>query len=188
MRKHLRSMLSHYWRPIVLKGKCEECGSTNNLEVHHIDAFRQFMYIYNVPENKEELTEEEIKKYEYLCLGYHFKEVRTYTLCNECHKKIHKKEGKTAIKESREITSYPQEERNRLLIETYANSSLSISQIVRLKKRDILNIDLVNKEELLEYTKERPDNAFIFKSRVGGNKALSTRMAQMIISKYAKGN
>ena len=106
MRKHLRSMLSHYWRPIVLKEKCEECGSTNNLEVHHIDAFRQFMYIYNVPENKEELTEEEIKKYEYLCLGYHFKEVRTYTLCNECHKKIHKKEGKTAIKESREITSY----------------------------------------------------------------------------------
>ena len=80
MRKHLRRIINYYWRPLVLKDKCEKCGCISKLELHHMDSFRVFMHQYNIPEDMNLLSNEEIKYYEYICLGYHFKEVKTKTL------------------------------------------------------------------------------------------------------------
>ena len=194
MSKHLRGVINHYWRPLVKKDSCEKCGSIEKLEVHHIDSFKSFMNKYNIPESKNGLSNEEILKYEYLCIGYHFKTVKTITLCEKCHKEKHKsltsRINGTCEKIDKNFNPslFIENERDRYLVWFYANTSLRLSSIVKLKKKDLYTADIPNKEYLFSWIENKKDNSYLFPSRVGGgNRAISHRRAQQIISKYIKG-
>lgn len=184
MKKHLRGIINNHWRPLVLKDRCEECGSNKNLELHHMDSFRIFMNQYSVPEDKKFLSNEEIKYFEYLCLGYHLKEVKVLTLCNECHKNIHKIIGRTGIKNKRKIKFMPKKDRDKILVKIYVNTNLSANIISSLKKKDIKKYNFINKNEIYEYAKDLKDEDYLFISRKGNNKPITRIQAYRIIKEY----
>ena len=66
----------------ILGGKCESCGTTENLEVDHIDPNEKTLNIAKVLHGtKWELIKEELTKCQ--------------LLCNTCHRKKSKKDGST---------------------------------------------------------------------------------------------
>ena len=93
LREYLRAEWSQYIRPLIIKDKCEFCGSDEELHLHHIDKF------YNIlMETLEELqlqeldtegyTKEELNLISHLMLS---KQIRSSykTLCKDCHTKLH---------------------------------------------------------------------------------------------------
>ena len=185
MRKHLRRIINYYWRPLVLKDRCEKCGCISKLELHHMDSFRVFMHQYNIPEDMNLLSNEEIRYYEYICLGYHFKEVKTKTLCSECHKKTHKDIGRTGIKAQRRIHSLPTKERDKLIVKLYANTTLSAEMIANLTKKDIINSNFINKSDLLRYTEKINDDDYVFTGQKNNfTKPLSRQHVHHILRKH----
>ena len=182
MREHLRKYLEVYWRPFVIKKECEECGSTEKLHLHHIDYFSH-LFNGHFPESKEGLTKEEIRDYEARMLQIHVEAVKSKTLCEECHFKAHS-EGK---KRARTQKATPENKRDQLLIETcLGEPHISNEKIISLRKKDLYESEIKNKEALLEWLKDKPDKAYVFPSRVGGgNKHIDIRRCQQILKIYA---
>lgn len=89
--EHLRSEIGNYFIPLVRKNKCEICGATENLEVHHI---YQFVDMLNDVLNElnlefkyvDEYTELELLNIEEKMLGKHLY-YNYKTLCRNCHLK-----------------------------------------------------------------------------------------------------
>ena len=184
MKCHLRAFLGIYWRPYVIKKRCEKCGSTEKLNLHHIDNFN-FLFNGEFPESKEGLTKEEVKAYEAKMLHIHFTKVETETLCERCHTKTHKKEGRP---HKREQTSTPKNKRDQLLVKTCLSEihRRKKEEIVSLRKKDLYESDIYNKEELLDFMKDKPDKAYVFASRIGGgNQHIDVRRCQQILKEYA---
>lgn len=87
----------------VKKDKCEECGNTENLEVHHD---KQFVFILHealemlgleYKEDTENYTEKELQLIKFVIQGMHIDEKMT-TLCQSCHDKLHEQEGNKMVK------------------------------------------------------------------------------------------
>ena len=75
--KKRNTYIYHQWRDEVIEHamhKCERCGSTVNLNAHHIKHFAQFPMLRYVPENG-------------MCL------------CEKCHRQLHKKEASDGRRE-----------------------------------------------------------------------------------------
>ena len=185
MKSHLMKIINYYWRPLVIKRKCEKCSCTESLELHHMDSFRNFMHQYNIPEDKNLLSNEEIKYYEYICLGYHLKEVKSTTLCNECHKELHKHIGWTGIRNQRRIHTLPIKERDRLIVKLYANTNLSASIIAKLTKKDIIESNFINRHELMRYVENKEDYEYVFTGQKNTyKKPLSRQHIHLILRQY----
>lgn len=95
LKLHLRNKLTTKLIPLVKKDKCEICGVTDNLEVHHVKLFSDIL-----DETLEELGLEykkDIEGYSYeelnlitnVILGKHL-DIEYLTLCEYCHSDIHK--------------------------------------------------------------------------------------------------
>ena len=91
LREKLRMDFSKYIRPIKMKEHCEVCGTTENLELHHLDQF-----IFTLEETLKELNleekdcdkykENELKNIRNVMLGKQLKQ-SYLTLCTSCHDK-----------------------------------------------------------------------------------------------------
>lgn len=175
LREKLRMDFSKYIRPIKMKEHCEVCGTTENLELHHVDQF-----ILTLEETLKELNLEEKDCNDYkvselnnirnVMLGKQLKQ-KYLTLCTDCHDK------EKVVK--RKLTA--EEEKLKMIKSTICNLSIGEDGInicyrpykalrdieKRLKKReepfediffDFLQIKLLNpKLDMKKYYKKYPD-------------------------------
>lgn len=103
LREYLRAEWGQYIRPLIIKDKCEFCGSEEDLHLHHIDKFYN-MLMETLEElqlqelDTEDYTKEELNLISHLMLS---KQIRSKykTLCKKCHKKEHMIEGKVIYNE-----------------------------------------------------------------------------------------
>lgn len=89
-----RDLSKYYeWRKEVLNrdnNKCTSCSETNKLHVHHIKTLKSLIWEYSLEVNKllSELT------YEDLISDFFYTISNGLTLCEICHKKWHKENGR----------------------------------------------------------------------------------------------
>lgn len=97
LREYLRAEWSQYIRPLIIKDKCEFCGSEEDLHLHHIDKFYNLL-METLEElqlqelDTEDYTKEELNLISHLMLS---KQIRSSykTLCKDCNiLKFNKKE------------------------------------------------------------------------------------------------
>lgn len=90
LKNRCRNNFAYYIRPLVIKDKCEVCGSSENLEVHHEIQFslllKQSIKELNI--DIETITNKELELLLNLMLGKQLRNKNT-TLCTKCHDKIH---------------------------------------------------------------------------------------------------
>ena len=97
----LRLDFNNYIRDNHIKDKCERCGSTENLHLHHVHKFSiQLKRALDILKysDKENFNDEEIMILRYVMLGMQCKNNDYITLCDKCHKSHHKK---TSFKEGK---------------------------------------------------------------------------------------
>ena len=93
IRNYLRQEWNMYLRNVLLRDKCEFCGSTENLHVHHENRFYD-LFIETLRElEMSELEVEEYPEYDLnllsnVMLGKQLK-IEYKTLCRCCHMKLH---------------------------------------------------------------------------------------------------
>lgn len=91
---YLRPYFTGNIRPIFIKEKCEKCGSTENLELHHVtqhsllvmETLKDLNLDYK---DSTEYTELELKNIINIMLGKQIR-IRYKTLCLTCHDEEHK--------------------------------------------------------------------------------------------------
>lgn len=93
LRTYLRKRFSEVIRPKLIKEKCELCGSTSELHLHHIDRFYELLIEtlqeLNLNEkNTEKYSTYELKLIDMFMLGKQI-EANYLTLCKKCHLKKH---------------------------------------------------------------------------------------------------
>lgn len=101
LRETLRNDFTDYIRGKLVKEECEFCGSTKELNFHHIDRFHNSL-IDTLDELKlQELNTEEYDSFELECIRNFMlaKQIKSEykTLCKECHMKLHGKEKKSEV-------------------------------------------------------------------------------------------
>jgi hypothetical protein len=101
---YLRVAIASYVNIYINKGKCEICGSKENLEIHHDGKL-----FTNILEDAFDLTEMTFRKYtkeyakteldllRYVVIGMDF-ECEYKVLCNKCHDKRHSKKPWKTVK------------------------------------------------------------------------------------------
>lgn len=93
LREYLRAEWGQYIRPLIIKDKCEFCGSEEDLHLHHIDKFYNLL-METLEElqlqelDTEDYTKEELNLISHLMLSKQIRS-RYKTLCKDCHFKIH---------------------------------------------------------------------------------------------------
>ena len=93
LRLYERNKFNQYIVPIYKKDKCECCGTTEDLDLHHedrfIDSLRKTLKIFNLEEkDTDEYTKEELNIITNYMLGMQVKQ-KYKTLCGKCHAKEH---------------------------------------------------------------------------------------------------
>lgn len=95
LKAYLRADFIKKLRPLLIKNKCEVCGKTNELELHHkkpfIDMLNETLSIFNIlyKSNTKDYTTTELKNIKYMMLGLQTT-IPYITICNDCHIKLHK--------------------------------------------------------------------------------------------------
>lgn len=93
--QYLRNDFSNIIRKLFLKDRCETCGTSNNLELHHETQFIVLLYEtlddlnLDYKDDISEYTEEQLKLISNLMIGKQMK-IKYTTLCKQCHSKIDK--------------------------------------------------------------------------------------------------
>ena len=89
-----------YLRDMLLKDRCELCGTTENLILHHEKSFSKM-----IDETINEVGMENIQLFRQVML---FKQImeKNITLCEECHKEIHKEREKEEQGEAKQLELY----------------------------------------------------------------------------------
>lgn len=96
LREYLRAEWGQYIRPLIIKDKCEFCGSGEDLHLHHIDKFYNLL-METLEElqlqelDTEDYTKKELNLISHLMLSKQIRS-RYKTLCKDCHFKIHNSE------------------------------------------------------------------------------------------------
>ena len=114
----LRLDFNNYIRKDYMKDECEECGSNENLHVHHIITFKsQFEYILELMNisSKEEFNDNEVELIKLAMFGSQYKNNHYVTLCKNCH-----------IDKHLEL-KYNSKMRRKDIYESYLNGSLKLT-------------------------------------------------------------
>ena len=113
----LRLDFNNYIRDNYIKDKCERCGSTENLHLHHVHKFSiQLKRALDILKysDKENFNDEEIMILRYVMLGMQCKNNDYITLCDKCHTSHHKK---TSFKESKYGKNYIPENLDEIMLD-----------------------------------------------------------------------
>ena len=91
-----RTYFNKYIVPVYKKDKCECCGTTEDLDLHHeerfIESLRKTLKLFNLEEkDTSEYTEEELDIITNYMLGIQIKQ-KYKTLCRKCHIEEHSKQ------------------------------------------------------------------------------------------------
>lgn len=95
-----RNKFHKYIRPLFIKIKCEICGSADNLELHHDKQFDELLREsinklgFRYTEDTKEYSNEELELISLVLLGLQVK-CKYYTLCDDCHQKMHEDGGRS---------------------------------------------------------------------------------------------
>ena len=89
-----------YLRDMLLKDRCELCGTTENLILHHEKSFSKM-----IDETINEVGMENIDLFRQVMLTKQIME-KNITLCEECHKEIHKEREKEEQGEAKQLELY----------------------------------------------------------------------------------
>lgn len=98
LREYLRKEWQLYVRQVLLKDKCEECGKTGHLHLHHDsdrfeDLLMETLRELNLKEkDTDDYKQSELNHISNEMIGKQMK-IKHRTLCEECHKKAHSKGG-----------------------------------------------------------------------------------------------
>ena len=90
-----RTYFNRYIVPMYKKDRCECCGATEDLDLHHeerfIESLRKTLKLFNLEEkDTSEYTEEELDIITNYMLGIQIKQ-KYKTLCRKCHIEEHSK-------------------------------------------------------------------------------------------------
>ena len=135
----LRLDFNNYIRDNYIKDKCEICGSTENLHLHHVHKFSiQLKRALDILKysDKENFNDEEIMILRYVMLGMQCKNNDYITLCDKCHTSHHKK---TSFKEGKYGKNYVPENLDEIM-----SSYLSIPLTIDDKKELSDKLKLTN--------------------------------------------
>lgn len=99
LREYLRNDFSRYIRNRIIGEKCEHCGCSENLHLHHVDKFHNLLMDtlqdLNLNEvDTDDYAENELSSIKYIMLGKQIK-CEYKTLCEKCHKILHYNEVKS---------------------------------------------------------------------------------------------
>lgn len=89
-----------YLRDMLLKDRCELCGTTENLILHHENSFSKM-----IDETINEVGMENIQLFRQVMLAKQIME-KNITLCEECHKEIHKEREKEEQGKAKQLELY----------------------------------------------------------------------------------
>ena len=92
LEEYLRSQFGYKIRPLYIKDKCEICGETNSLELHHVTQFsillKETLNNLNLKyKTIEEYDKHELQLISELMLGKQIN-CEYLTLCAKCHNKM----------------------------------------------------------------------------------------------------
>jgi len=95
LEEYLRNDFGTILRPLIIKDKCEVCGTEEDLHLHHVYRFSSYLkrcLHYLQLEHKEDIKEYTIKELKMIRDYMISAQIRgTYkTLCEECHKEEHR--------------------------------------------------------------------------------------------------
>ena len=85
---------------MLLKDRCELCGTTENLILHHENSFSKM-----IDETINEVGMENIQLFRQVMLAKQIME-KNITLCEECHKEIHKEREKEEQGKAKQLELY----------------------------------------------------------------------------------
>jgi hypothetical protein len=94
LKEYERVKFAQKLRPLLIKSKCEGCGKTENLELHHMKLFNEIIKeslndLQLQYKNTMKYTQLELDLITNVVLGKHLN-IEYLTLCEKCHILIHK--------------------------------------------------------------------------------------------------
>lgn len=95
-----RNKFQKYIRPLFIKDKCDICGNTQGLELHHDVQFDQLLrkaidkLSLEYKTDINEYSSKELELISLVLLGLQVK-CKYYTLCDKCHQNIHEDGGRS---------------------------------------------------------------------------------------------
>lgn len=159
LREQLRNEWSQYIRPLIIKDKCEVCGTEEDLHLHYTDEFCNLLTETLAELQLQELdielySKEELNLISHIMLS---KQIRCEykTLCRECHKEEHIINGKVIFNKQQIIDKEKKvKERelyNQNVLKPYLDSILGQVMLqVKDRKELIERIDVKSNGKLLK--------------------------------------
>lgn len=147
---YVRQHLNNKWAPFVKKDYCEKCGSNANLELHHIDEFVKLLdntlVLLDLDyKDTTEYTKDELKLIRLVMQGKHL-DVRTKTLCLDCHNELHSKKDKKYKPKLKKIKPKPTSKD--ILMNEMAKIQDSLEYRQELIDKKIINERGIRKKDL----------------------------------------
>ena len=142
----LRLDFNNHIRDNYMKDVCEECGSNENLHVHHIITFiSQLEYILKLMNisSKEEFSDNEVELIRLAMYGSQYKNNHYMTLCQSCHIDRHLELKYDSKKKKKNVyKSYLNGSLKILLDDKYLNKYMNKDGMYKL----ILKYDMKNRD------------------------------------------
>lgn len=177
LNQYLRMMINDKVRPLFIKEKCEVCGDSNKLHLHHVKLFRDIIKETLADLNLEykdsnEYSDREIDMIVNIVLGKHLR-IDYLTLCDECHKNTHKDDWKEVCVNDKHEAHYERlRQKKELERKIYMTETLTEHFKVNLGK------------EMLE-RKDREELIKLINARQNGRLLKSLEMLNNELEKYS---
>ena len=149
---YLRRVLGQKFIPLVKKDRCELCYSTDNLEVHHdtqfIHMLEDTLELFNLKyQELDKYSEEELMLIRLTMFGMHL-ENKYLTLCDVCHKEIHKNKRKNSIIVSK-FKKQRIQERQIDILKNYIENNIIDKKLFKNERNDFYNC-LINLNHIVK--------------------------------------
>jgi hypothetical protein len=146
----IRTEINQKLIPLIKKDKCEICGSTENLEVHHVKPFAEILEeclddLHMKRKDTDTYTQKELHMIIDYVIGKHFR-YKMKIVCRICHKNIIHKDGTCNIG-NRNHDKKTRENINKVIHRKVINNAQKIINCIKYiidNKNDPENIKIIN--------------------------------------------
>ena len=151
----LRQHINNKWTHLVKEKFCEKCGEIENLEVHHEDRFVELLdetlVLLNLDYKRDTnaYSDKELEIIRLVVQGKHL-EVKSQTLCLDCHNKLHSKENKKQMRKKLEKIADSKPDSKYKLMKILDQIQVDDSYKEQLLKDGIINERGITKKNLRE--------------------------------------